>query len=47
MCIAALLRVQDRGVWSDASTMQVYSGMLTFLMHQKPKVGEGFTADSS
>ncbi|XP_070541212.1 RRP12-like protein [Ptychodera flava] len=37
-CLATLLRVQEIAVWNDASTLQVYHGILSFSIHPKPKV---------
>ncbi|CAH1783394.1 unnamed protein product, partial [Owenia fusiformis] len=38
LTLASLLRVQDQLVWQDASTTQIYRGLLTFTVHSKPKV---------
>lgn len=38
MSLAAVLRVQDQASWSNTSTQRVYSGLLTFISHKKPKV---------
>ncbi|XP_069140254.1 RRP12-like protein [Argopecten irradians] len=38
MSLAALLRVQEPAVWSNSSTHRIYSGLLTFTTHKKPKV---------
>ncbi|XP_036430036.1 RRP12-like protein [Colossoma macropomum] len=37
-CLATLLRKQDLSVWSYPSTLQVYHGLLSFIVHSKPKV---------
>ncbi|XP_071507435.1 RRP12-like protein [Diadema antillarum] len=37
-CLSTILRVQDPGVWGDASTLQVYHGILSYTTHSKPKV---------
>ncbi|XP_052428991.1 RRP12-like protein [Carassius gibelio] len=37
-CLATLLRKQDLSVWSYASTLQMYQGLLVFTVHSKPKV---------
>ncbi|XP_048249347.1 RRP12-like protein [Haliotis rufescens] len=38
LSLAAVLRVQEVAVWSNASTQQIYTGLLTFITHRKPKV---------
>ncbi|OWF35995.1 RRP12-like protein [Mizuhopecten yessoensis] len=38
MSLATLLRVQEPAVWSNSSTHRIYSGLLTFTTHKKPKV---------
>ncbi|XDV50459.1 hypothetical protein PO909_019515 [Leuciscus waleckii] len=37
-CLATLLRKQDLSVWSYPSTLQVYHGLLSFIVHPKPKL---------
>ncbi|XP_056147763.1 RRP12-like protein [Lampris incognitus] len=37
-CLATLLRKQDASVWTYPSTLQVYHGLLSFIVHNKPKV---------
>ncbi|XP_068923227.1 RRP12-like protein [Petaurus breviceps papuanus] len=37
-CLATLLRKQDLTVWSYPVTLQVYHGLLSFVVHAKPKV---------
>ncbi|KAG2462021.1 UBTD1 protein, partial [Polypterus senegalus] len=36
-CLSTLLKKQDASVWSYASTLQVYHGLLSFTVHSKPK----------
>ncbi|XP_041369339.1 RRP12-like protein [Gigantopelta aegis] len=38
LCLASVLRVQEVAVWNNSSTQQMYSGLLTFVTHKKPKV---------
>ncbi|XP_060076895.1 RRP12-like protein [Ylistrum balloti] len=38
MSLSTLLRVQEPAVWSNSSTHRIYSGLLTFTTHKKPKV---------
>ncbi|KAL5020867.1 hypothetical protein ScPMuIL_000022 [Solemya velum] len=38
ICVALVLRVQERAIWSNSSTHQVYRGLLTFITHKRPKV---------
>uniref|UniRef100_A0A669CNM4 Ribosomal RNA processing 12 homolog n=1 Tax=Oreochromis niloticus TaxID=8128 RepID=A0A669CNM4_ORENI len=37
-CLATLLRKQDASVWTYPSTLQAYHGLLSFTVHNKPKV---------
>ncbi|NXA09516.1 RRP12 protein, partial [Sapayoa aenigma] len=37
-CLATLLRKQDLAAWSYPVTLQVYHGLLSFCVHNKPKV---------
>ncbi|XP_028651485.1 RRP12-like protein [Erpetoichthys calabaricus] len=37
-CLSTLLKKQNASVWSYASTLQVYHGLLSFTVHSKPKV---------
>ncbi|XP_020852477.1 RRP12-like protein [Phascolarctos cinereus] len=37
-CLATLLRKQDLMAWSYPVTLQVYHGLLSFVVHAKPKV---------
>ncbi|XP_051837739.1 RRP12-like protein [Antechinus flavipes] len=37
-CLATLLRKQDLTAWSYPVTLQVYHGLLSFVVHAKPKV---------
>ncbi|KAK6185603.1 hypothetical protein SNE40_007802 [Patella caerulea] len=38
LCLAAVLRVQDQGVWNHTSTHQIYNSILTFITHKKPRI---------
>ncbi|XP_022106693.1 RRP12-like protein [Acanthaster planci] len=38
VCLSTTLRQQDFGTWSEPSTMQVYHGILSYTIHQKPKI---------
>ncbi|ESO86543.1 hypothetical protein LOTGIDRAFT_128850 [Lottia gigantea] len=38
LCLAAVLRVQDQGVWNYGSTHQIYNSILTFITHKKPRI---------
>ncbi|CAG2206387.1 RRP12 [Mytilus edulis] len=38
LSLAGVLRVQDQASWSNTSVQRVYSGLLTFITHKKPKV---------
>ncbi|XP_073238782.1 RRP12-like protein isoform X1 [Porites lutea] len=37
-CLCRLLGVQEGAVWSESSTMTIYNGLLSFVIHSKPKV---------
>ncbi|XP_026212091.1 RRP12-like protein [Anabas testudineus] len=37
-CLATLLRKQDASVWTYPSTLQAFHGLLSFTVHNKPKV---------
>lgn len=37
-CLMLVLRVQDVSTWNHASTAQIFSALLTFYSHPKPKV---------
>ncbi|XP_058507007.1 RRP12-like protein isoform X2 [Solea solea] len=37
-CLATLLRKQDASVWTYPYTLQVFHGLLSFTVHNKPKV---------
>ncbi|KAJ7336526.1 pre-rRNA processing protein [Desmophyllum pertusum] len=37
-CLCRLLSVQEGAVWSESSTMTTYNGLLSFVVHSKPKV---------
>lgn len=37
-CLCRLLSVQEGAVWSESSTMTTYNGLLSFVVHTKPKV---------
>ncbi|XP_076021629.1 RRP12-like protein [Genypterus blacodes] len=37
-CLATLMKKQDASVWTYASTLQAYHGLLSFTVHTKPKV---------
>ncbi|XP_071947906.1 RRP12-like protein [Antedon mediterranea] len=37
-CLATTLRIIDMTSWNEASTKQIYHGVLSFTVHQKPKV---------
>ncbi|CAK6979026.1 RRP12-like protein [Scomber scombrus] len=37
-CLATLLRKQDASVWTYPTTLQAYHGLLSFTVHNKPKV---------
>ncbi|XP_053188669.1 RRP12-like protein [Scomber japonicus] len=37
-CLATLLRKQDVSVWTYPTTLQAYHGLLSFTVHNKPKV---------
>lgn len=39
-CLANLLRLQDRVVWNDSSTLYIYGSILPFAIHNKSKVSE-------
>ncbi|XP_060581938.1 RRP12-like protein [Ruditapes philippinarum] len=36
--LAFVLRSQERAVWNNSSTQQIYKGLLTFISHKKPKI---------
>ncbi|XP_015759470.1 PREDICTED: RRP12-like protein [Acropora digitifera] len=38
VCLWRLLSVQEGAVWSESSTMTTYNGLLSFVVHSKPKV---------
>ena len=38
MCLAQVLRVQEQAIWANSSTLTVYDGLLSFIVHSKPKV---------
>ncbi|CAC5426030.1 RRP12 [Mytilus coruscus] len=38
LSLAGVLRVQDQASWSNTSVQRVYSGLLTFITHKKPKI---------
>ncbi|XP_064601005.1 RRP12-like protein [Liolophura sinensis] len=38
LSLGAVLRVQEQIVWNSSSTHQIYSSLLTFVLHPKPKV---------
>ncbi|XP_043216714.1 RRP12-like protein [Amphibalanus amphitrite] len=37
-CLAVLLRAQPAATWAEPSTLQMYSGVLSFVIHTRPKV---------
>ena len=37
-CLCRLLSVQEGAVWSESSTMTTFNGLLSFVVHSKPKV---------
>ena len=37
-CLAVLLRAQPVSVWAEPSTLQMYAGVLSFVIHTRPKV---------
>lgn len=37
-CLCRLLSVQEGAVWSESSTITIYNGVLSFVVHNKPKV---------
>ncbi|XP_037092733.1 RRP12-like protein [Pollicipes pollicipes] len=37
-CMAVLLRAQPAAVWGEPSTMQMYGGILSFVIHTRPKL---------
>ncbi|XP_038070845.1 RRP12-like protein [Patiria miniata] len=38
VCLSTTLRQQDYSMWSEPSTLQVYHGILSYTIHQKPKI---------
>ncbi|KAJ8317039.1 hypothetical protein KUTeg_004943 [Tegillarca granosa] len=38
LSLASLLRVQEQAVWKNSSTQRIYTGLLTFVTHKKPKI---------
>ncbi|XP_045190399.2 RRP12-like protein [Mercenaria mercenaria] len=36
--LSFLLRSQERAIWNNSSTQQIYKGLLTFITHKKPKI---------
>lgn len=38
LCVACVLRVQEAPMWSQSSTQHIYSCLLTFTTHKKPRV---------
>ncbi|XP_033632668.1 RRP12-like protein [Asterias rubens] len=38
VCLSTTLRQQDYSTWGESSTMHVYQGLLSYTIHQKPKV---------
>lgn len=40
-CLYRLLSVQEGAVWLESSTMTTYNGLLSFVVHNKPKIRKG------